>query len=146
MWLRVQSTSLSQTAEHYAESRPFPVTPCCTDTVKTLRRDSFLAMIHRLLSLPPIALKAAARAFPVVGQGGQRVEVGSDAGSRGAAAAACENVATDAEGAGTCRVTGPKDPLVLQEEGHAAHQVEEVGTGSNAAVEEEAGGGATKMP
>jgi hypothetical protein len=95
-------------------------------------------MIRRLLSLPPIAVKATARALP----GGQRVEEGIDDGSRGAVVA-CGNVETDAEG--TCRAAGRRIPLIHQEGRHAARQVEEVGTGSNAAVEEAAGGAAT-MP
>jgi hypothetical protein len=138
MWLTVQSTSLSWYAEHYAESHSFQVTPWCIDTVTTLRRDAFPAMIRRLLCLPPIATEAAARAFPV----DQGDEAGRGDGSRGVVAA-CGNVETDA-GAGTCTVAGRKNPLVHWE-GRGAHQVEEVGTGSNAAVEE-AAGGVTTMP
>jgi hypothetical protein len=106
MWLPVQSTNLSRAAQHYAQSHSFPVIPCCIDKAKALRRDAFRAMIRRLLSLPPIAVKATARAFP----GAQcDEEEGSDDGSRGAVAAACENVETDA--VGTCRAAvRPKNP------------------------------------
>jgi hypothetical protein len=96
-------------------------------------------MIRHLLCLPPIA-EAAARAFPV----GQGDEAGRGDGSRGVVAAAYGNVETDAD-AGTCRVAGRKNPLIHQVEGHGAHQAEEVGTGSNAAVEV-AADGATTMP
>ena len=106
MWRPLKSTSLSRTAEHYVESHSFQVTPWCIDTVTTLRRDAFPAMIRRLLCLPPIAMEAAARAFPV-GQGG---EAGRGDGSRDVVAA-CGNVETDAD-AGTCRVEGRKNPPV----------------------------------
>jgi hypothetical protein len=111
MWLPVlQSTNLSRHAEDCAQSHSFLVTPCCIDTAEvSLRRDAFLAMIRRLSSLPPIAMKASAHAFPAAAQD---VDAGSDGGgSRSAAVAACGNVETDA--AGTRMAAGQrKIPLV----------------------------------
>jgi hypothetical protein len=111
LWLQksTNSSRLSRAAEYCAQSHSLLVTQWCIDTAKALRRDAFLAMI-RLLSLPPIEMKATAHAIPVAHQG---VEAGSDEdGSMGAVAAACGNVETDA--AGTCRVAGRrrKDPLI----------------------------------
>jgi hypothetical protein len=82
------------------------VTPCCIDTAKALHHDAFLATIRRLLYLRPIAIQATARAFPTAQV---RAEAGSDDDSRGAVAAACGNVETDA--AGTCSpAAGRRNP------------------------------------
>jgi hypothetical protein len=92
--LPVQSTSLSRTAEHYAESHSFQVTPWCIDTGTTLRRDAFHAMTVALCSPPrrrspciPAGQDGEAGRGMVVGVGGMwnvetdamRVHVGGGA-------------------------------------------------------------------